>query len=280
MSQLFPSFIIIGERKCGTSSLYRYLLDHPQVLPAKQKETAFFSHSASFIRRNFPQYLEYFPKETDQRATMQWLDLNAQGELFTKELSFGIEKDIDYITGEASANVFSTVHPGKLKRYLPSIKLVVMMREPISRAVSQHQMYERYKTEGRSWSWLLGTKERDFRLEWMALQMNINKGPFLSPGRYFRNLNRWLKYFPASQFFFIRTEDLLDKSLAAQVLKELIEFLDLENHSFGDILNQRFNRAPPEDQELFASDYLKEFYSKENQLMEKYLNRKLWSYEF
>ena len=38
-----PSFLILGERKCGTSALVQYALDHPHVLPPRQKECGFFS---------------------------------------------------------------------------------------------------------------------------------------------------------------------------------------------------------------------------------------------
>ena len=37
-----PGFLIIGAGKCGTSSLYHYLVDHPRVLPAKQKQIHYF----------------------------------------------------------------------------------------------------------------------------------------------------------------------------------------------------------------------------------------------
>lgn len=37
-----PGFLIIGAGKCGTSSLYHYLVEHPRVLPARQKQVGFF----------------------------------------------------------------------------------------------------------------------------------------------------------------------------------------------------------------------------------------------
>jgi hypothetical protein len=42
MTHLRPHFFIIGERKCGTSSVYRYLVAHPHVLPGRLKEPNFF----------------------------------------------------------------------------------------------------------------------------------------------------------------------------------------------------------------------------------------------
>jgi hypothetical protein len=37
-----PGFLIIGQGKCGTSSLYHYLNGHPRVLPAKEKQIHYF----------------------------------------------------------------------------------------------------------------------------------------------------------------------------------------------------------------------------------------------
>ena len=37
-----PSFLIVGAGRSGTSSLYQYLLQHPQVVPAKQKQLQFW----------------------------------------------------------------------------------------------------------------------------------------------------------------------------------------------------------------------------------------------
>ena len=54
-----PSFLIIGAGKSGTSSLYYYLQDHPQVEPARDKQIQFFDHQT---RRGISWYLSNFPK--------------------------------------------------------------------------------------------------------------------------------------------------------------------------------------------------------------------------
>jgi hypothetical protein len=40
--RLLPDFIIIGGKKCGTSSLYNYLVEHPEISPSFRKEVHFF----------------------------------------------------------------------------------------------------------------------------------------------------------------------------------------------------------------------------------------------
>ena len=53
-----PGFIIIGAGKCGTSSLYHYLVGHPRVLPAKKKQVDYFRY---FSTRSMKWYLSNFP---------------------------------------------------------------------------------------------------------------------------------------------------------------------------------------------------------------------------
>ncbi len=57
-----PDFIIIGTMRGGTTSLYNYLLAHPQIAPATQKEVHFFDwhfhRGISWYRAQFPSLLQ------------------------------------------------------------------------------------------------------------------------------------------------------------------------------------------------------------------------------
>src|SRR5215472_6783465 len=56
--RLLPDFLIIGGQRCGTSSLYYYLTEHPAILPASTKEPhyfdEYFSRGQSWYRAQFP----------------------------------------------------------------------------------------------------------------------------------------------------------------------------------------------------------------------------------
>ena len=53
-----PDFIVLGVQKGGTTSLYRYICDHPQIEPALLKEVQYytnhFAKGKSWYRSNFP----------------------------------------------------------------------------------------------------------------------------------------------------------------------------------------------------------------------------------
>jgi len=61
--RLVPSFIIIGGARAGTTSLYAYLISHPNVLPAARKETVFFNYT---YYPNLDWYRMYFPTASEQ----------------------------------------------------------------------------------------------------------------------------------------------------------------------------------------------------------------------
>ncbi len=103
--RMLPSFLIIGGAKCGTTSLYAYLMEHPNILPASMKEVGFFQHirntKTSFYRSHFP--------------------LRRQNK----------------ITGEASTVYFvHSLVPKRVRELLPSVKLIVLLRNPVDRAYS------------------------------------------------------------------------------------------------------------------------------------------------
>ena len=112
-----PDFVIIGAQRCGTSSLYSYLIEHPQIAPATRKELHYFdlNYAAGdeWYRSQFPQFPD---TPFDGRLT---------------------------VTGEASP--YYLFHPMAAERcasVVPDAKLIVMVRDPVERAYS-HYHHER-----------------------------------------------------------------------------------------------------------------------------------------
>uniref|UniRef100_A0A7S2RS97 Sulfotransferase domain-containing protein n=1 Tax=Rhizochromulina marina TaxID=1034831 RepID=A0A7S2RS97_9STRA len=103
-----PSFIIIGAGKCGTSSLYYYLLDHPQVEPAGAKQIQFFDHQ---LGRGVSWYTAHFPRSMPD----------------------------GHVTGEASPGYIVYHHvPGAVQRVLPQVRILAVVRDPIDRLWSSY----------------------------------------------------------------------------------------------------------------------------------------------
>jgi hypothetical protein len=266
--------MIIGERKCGTSSLYRYLVSHPRVLPCKVKETHFFSNAPQYVREHFEEYLRFFPDDADSEATGEWIELDESDRIEHSQLRVPIEPDVEYITGEASANVLATVDARLLYEHLPDLKLIVLVRDPVERAFSHFAMHQRYKAEGRKWFWLLRSMRPTFAAEWVVSRLGLD-GPYLGPGRYLENIERWLQVYPRPQLMVIRTEDLDDAHTAESVMEQLCEFLELPEHDFGDVLSERFNVSRHKARDEAAAAALRRYYAPHNRALEDFLGRSL-----
>lgn len=113
-----PNFLIIGGVKCGTSSLYQYLKQHPDVfMPARLKEARFFccNGSSTTMRINvktIEEYTRLFDEVTNETAV-----------------------------GEASPQYLSTPHAASaIKRLIPDAKLIASLRNPVDRAHSAYLM--------------------------------------------------------------------------------------------------------------------------------------------
>jgi hypothetical protein len=116
--RMLPSFLICGGQRCGTTSLYRALADHPVVVKA-------VLHKG----------VHYF--DTDYHRGMRWyrahFPLRATAALV--ESRWGVPAQ----TFESSPYYMYHPHAGpRIAADLPGVRLVVLVRDPVERAYSQH----------------------------------------------------------------------------------------------------------------------------------------------
>ncbi|GAA4689038.1 sulfotransferase domain-containing protein [Phytohabitans rumicis] len=117
-ARMLPSFLICGGQRCGTTSLYRALSAHPVVLKAVlHKGVHYFDTS---YHRGMAWYRGHFPL---QRTAMK------------VEQRYGVPAQ----TFESSP--YYMYHPhavARIARDLPTVRLVVLVRDPVERAYSHH----------------------------------------------------------------------------------------------------------------------------------------------
>jgi hypothetical protein len=121
-----PDFLIIGAQKAGTSSLYAYLVQHPQILSAARKEVHYFSteydRGAAWYRQQFPRTAK----------------INNRSRRLGKPV----------LTGEASPYYLFHPHaPQRIAKLLPDVKLILLLRDPVSRAYSHYRHEVKLRTE-------------------------------------------------------------------------------------------------------------------------------------
>ncbi|KAL1507551.1 hypothetical protein AB1Y20_007171 [Prymnesium parvum] len=112
-----PHFIIGGVPKAGTTSLYKYLMQHPDVLPAVDKELTFWGNFFTPKRRPgreevMSEYLHKFPKI-------------APGDF--------------KVTGEATPGyLYCSTCPTYILKYIPKVRFIFTLRNPVVRAYSEY----------------------------------------------------------------------------------------------------------------------------------------------
>jgi tetratricopeptide (TPR) repeat protein len=235
-----PDFIAIGAAKCGTTSLYQYLSEHPQIAFPHKKELNFFTVN---FERGIEWYLAHF---------------------------YALSDHLDFITGEATPAYFDfPVAAQRIFHCCPDVKLILLLRNPIDRAISWH--YHKINT---------GFEKRTIQ-EVAALEMQKLKQfsalDFLEAGHqapnnllgslYVYHLQRWMSLFPKEQILIVKSEDLY--SQPSTVMEQVFDFLSLPNYQASNYSICNPGSYPPIGEELRGE--LVDFFRPHNQRLEAYL---------
>lgn len=216
-----PDFLIVGVQKGGTSSLYHYLIQHPHVLPASNKETCFFS--GRDYHKGLAYYRSFFP------------------------FAF-LRKFRKFLTGEASTSYMIMPFTAKrVKEHLPNVKIIAVLRNPIERAYSNYCHEKRQGVEDKSF-------EEAIRLERIRTQgerdrvmrnpdykaYNYGKYSYISRGFYYRDLKPWFDHF--EDILVLSSEKLFADPIGTT--NKIYRFLGLKNHKLKkyDIIQEGTNK--------------------------------------
>jgi Sulfotransferase family len=241
-----PNFFIVGTGKAGTTSLYNYLQQHPQIYMSPVKEPGYF---ASEIRA------EALSEPIRRHVALQSLQLPKvlprvldDGEAF-KPFGWIAGEWEDYVRlfggvngekaiGEASAAyLWSLTAAANIHARLPEARVIMILRDPAERAFSQylHQL-----SVG-----LTGSTFRE-HLEECARggQRKLSPVyPFLEIGLYHQQVKRFLDLFPRHQIRIYWYEEVWRQP--ANLLADVFRFLDVDAAFQPDLSRQSHQRRAP-----------------------------------
>jgi len=220
-----PSVLIIGTQKGGTTSLFNYLVQHPDVMPPFGKEIHYFDlHYARGVRW----YRGRFPYNHRLRGGALTLD----------------------------ASPYYLIHPLVPERaadLLPGARLIALLRNPVDRALSHYQHEVRGGREPLSFTEAIDREEERLAGEEERLRsdpgyysFNFHRYSYARRGIYVDQLRRWAQHFPRSQLLVLQSERLFQNPAATTAIVH--RFLGLAPHSvgrFGAFLQGRYERAMP-----------------------------------
>ena len=211
---VLPDFLIIGFVKCGTTSLYQYLIQHPDVFSAKGKEIDYFDR---LYQRGLNWYRVGFPFKPQKSFVKNILKKN-------------------FLTGEATPRYIEHAHAlDRIKKTIPNAKFIVLLRNPIDRAFSHYNMNMTSEYEYLTFEDALKHEEKRIHGRYEKMQRVENYYSwdhdlygYLKHGIYVKYLKRWMDVFPREQFLILQTEEF--KKNTSVVYNKALQFLNLTKY--------------------------------------------------
>jgi hypothetical protein len=193
-----PTYVGIGAQKCASTWLHRMLEAHPQVAVPEVKEIDFFSYRYD---RGFQWYERCFVDDEGSGKATQ-----ARGEISP---SYFCEPAV----------------PERVASYMPEAKIIVSLRDPVQRALSNHRHEIRI-------GHLVGDD--------VSLERGLRNNPmYVEQGLYATHLKRWLKFFPRERILVVLMDDV--EADPRGVCRTVYEFLGVDASFVPPGVDERFN---------------------------------------
>ncbi len=200
----FPDFIIGGAMKSGTGTLHHILNSHPKIF-IPDKEIYFFNiddihHRSDFFARSSDKGLKRLKDKANFAKYRCWYK------------SFFESASKDQLIGEDSTlYLASSFAPERIRKLLPDVKLIFMLRNPVSRAYSHY------------WH-LVRTGRAIYSFEKTLQYM---PGTILRYGFYKDQIKRYLQLFPNERLKFVIFENFIEEM--QENINEIVKFIELKS---------------------------------------------------
>ena len=229
-----PDFLVLGAQKAGTTALYEYLRRHPQITGPSWKEVSFFdrhwARGESWYRGNFPNLARTRGKHV----------------------------------GEASPSyVFHPLAPQRVQEVVPEARLIVLVRNPVDRALSQYNHEVALGREPLPFEEALDAEEERLRGEDERMAADSRyfsrewwSHTYKARGRYAEQLERWLAVFPREQLLVLPSDDL--GSDPARAHAQVLEFLGASPQrldSYPRVYERQYEPMRPETRDRLAAEF-------------------------
>jgi hypothetical protein len=198
-----PNCLVIGAQRAGTTSLYNYLAQHPQVKPPLRKEIDYFSlnyhRGLSWYRAHFPMGNESSTSTLD--ATPTYLhDLRCAG---------------------------------RAAEVVPDAKILVVLRDPVERAFSHYKLMVERGLETLPFDEALDAEAirlsgEDERMEAEPDYVSYaqRRYAYRGNGLYFLQLEQWLAHYPRERVLVLFSNNLYSDT--QETMKRVLTFLELQ----------------------------------------------------
>jgi hypothetical protein len=205
------TFLVIGAQKSGTTWLYYMLKQHPEVAVSEPKEIDFFNRRLNY-EKGLEWYYTHFPDACGRKAV---------GEVAPNYWWTDVDQS-EYPELPLMSNVPKLVH-----RHLPDLKLIVLLRDPVSRAVSAYRHHIRK-----------GRIPRTRRITDCLHRYGI-----VTIGHYDVHLSNWMKYFSRDEILVLIYEEALSAARRHETLDRVFSHIGVDP-TFSPVEQERLYNSP------------------------------------
>jgi hypothetical protein len=219
-------FIIIGAQKAGTTSLFEYLRQHPELSLPIGKEVPFFSHEAVYAR-GWAHYLSKAFAAADQAT--KW------GTATPQYMVGGLWELPNSLSGDERYDEHTV--PLRIHEQLPHVRLIAILRDPVDRARSHHRMAVMNEIEKRPFEQALDDLLQPEALAEARREPRELTG-YVTWGEYGRILAAYFDVFSKEQILVLFTEEL--ERDPERLLQRIYDFLGVRGDFIPDNVGTRY----------------------------------------
>ncbi len=255
-----PDFLIIGAQKCGTASLYSYLIKHPSMAKSTEKKITFLEKEINFFTLYFSKGAKWYQEQLTNNSS-----------------------NSELLTGEATPEyICDPKVPALVAKLYPKVKLIVLLRNPSERAFSHYKLNIRKEREELSFHQAIDSETERLQGQKEKILPEDNPSPrkrytyrelynYRERGKYVDQIKHWMTYFPKEQFLIIKSEDFFANPEI--ILKQVHEFLGIPHYPLNNYPRHNYHPSTiKRDEKTIAQ--LADFFHPHNKALEDFLGRK------
>ncbi|WDE00534.1 sulfotransferase family protein [Thalassomonas actiniarum] len=203
-----PNCMIVGAQKAGSSSLYHYLVQHPQVHASFSKEKHYFDGGTvanlDTFAKGQPWYQAHFPLKTQVKPG-------------------------DVCIDASPLYLFNPLVAQRIKAQIPHCKIIILLRNPVERAISHYYHVKRFGHEKLTLKDALAQESN-------RLANALNRKDYQDPafrlysyqarGLYLQQIALYQQHFASEQILILNSEVLFSRP--EDILPRVFDFLNLD----------------------------------------------------
>jgi Sulfotransferase domain len=271
-----PSFLIIGAQKSGTTALYYYLANHPNLISSSEKEIGFFT----------PELFEDWPQHPNQRILCSWCGTDffdprtypKMAAWYHSHFPLPHELARQGMTYEATPEyLYYPEAAERIFKYDPQMKIIAILRDPVERAFSAWNMYSNFgegKYRPLTYASRRETRGFDKAVHDEIKEIDSRKSSlepgYVRRGLYYEQILRYFRLFRRDQILILNSRALKDNTRG--VVQNVIKFLELPQYEFQKdwpLIHVGQNKIQMPSKTLCL---LREFYQSHNQSLYQLLD--------